>query len=79
MDGAVTIVYSSIVPSGSFPETLIAEEAPSSIVLEISVRVGASFTGVTVIVTVAVLLVRFSSSVILNVKESEVPSPPEWV
>ena len=35
-------------------------------------------TGVTVIVTVAVLLVLLSSSEILNVKESDVPSPPEW-
>ena len=71
------MVYSRIVPSGSFPETLISEEAPSSIVLEIAARVGASLTGVMVIVTVAVLLVRFSSSVILKVKESEVPSAPE--
>ena len=72
------MVYSRIDPSGSFPETLIAEASPSSIVFDIAARVGASLTGVMVIVMVAVLLVRFSSSVILKVKESEVPSAPEW-
>ena len=65
-------------PSASVPVIMISSEDPSSRVFVTLETTGGSLTGTIVMVTVAVLLVACDSelSVTLNVKVSDVPSPP---